>query len=57
MDTIFENYRPDIVYHAAAYKNVPIIEKSPYEGIFVNVLELELLLIPPYVMAQSDSSW
>ena len=37
MDTIFDNYRPDIVYHAAAYKHVPIIEKSPYEGIFVNV--------------------
>ena len=37
MDFIFDNYRPDIVYHAAAYKHVPIIEKSPYEGIFVNV--------------------
>ena len=37
MDSIFDNYRPDIVYHAAAYKHVPIIEKSPYEGIFVNV--------------------
>ena len=37
MDIIFDNYRPDIVYHAAAYKHVPIIEKSPYEGIFVNV--------------------
>ena len=37
MDTIFDNYRPEIVYHAAAYKHVPIIEKSPYEGIFVNV--------------------
>ena len=36
MDIIFDNYRPDIVYHAA-YKHVPIIEKSPYEGIFVNV--------------------
>ena len=36
MTDIFERYRPDIVYHAAAYKHVPIIEKSPYE-IFVNV--------------------
>lgn len=37
METIFETYSPDIVYHAAAYKHVPIIEQSPYEGIFVNV--------------------
>ena len=37
MDTIFDTYKPNIVYHAAAYKHVPIIEKSPYEGIFVNV--------------------
>lgn len=37
MSKIFEQYKPDIVYHAAAYKHVPIIEKAPYEGIFVNV--------------------
>ena len=37
MGVIFETYKPDIVYHAAAYKHVPIIEKSPYEGIYVNI--------------------
>jgi len=38
MNSIFEQYAPQIVFHAAAYKHVPIIEKAPYEGIFVNVM-------------------
>lgn len=35
---IFERYRPDYVYHAAAYKHVPMVEKNPYEGIKTNIL-------------------
>lgn len=35
---LFENYQFDIVYHAAAYKHVPIIEKNPREGVRVNIL-------------------
>lgn len=38
MDKIFENYRPDIVYHAAAHKHVPLMEDSPNEAIKNNVL-------------------
>lgn len=34
---IFEKYRPDIVYHAAAHKHVPLMEDSPYEAIKNNV--------------------
>jgi len=30
---IFETYRPDIVYHAAAHKHVPLLESSPWEAI------------------------
>ena len=37
MEEVFELYRPDLVYHAAAYKHVPFMEENPYEAIFVNV--------------------
>ena len=37
MNTIFEQYKPDIVYHAAAHKHVPLMEDSPGEAIKNNV--------------------
>jgi FlaA1/EpsC-like NDP-sugar epimerase len=37
MDSIFKLYKPDVVYHAAAYKHVPLMEQNPYEAIRVNV--------------------
>ncbi|MBQ9587741.1 MAG: polysaccharide biosynthesis protein [Bacteroidales bacterium] len=37
MEEIFEEYRPNLVYHAAAYKHVPFMEENPYEAIYVNV--------------------
>lgn len=37
MDWIFNKYRPDIVYHAAAHKHVPLMEDSPNEAIKNNV--------------------
>nr|WP_300841867.1 nucleoside-diphosphate sugar epimerase/dehydratase [uncultured Acetatifactor sp.] len=38
MEQIFETYRPDIVYHAAAHKHVPLMEDSPNEAVKNNVL-------------------
>ena len=37
VDKIFETYQPDIVYHAAAHKHVPLMEDSPNEAIKNNV--------------------
>ena len=36
--TVFLNQRPDTVYHAAAYKHVPLVEHNPAEGIWNNTL-------------------
>ncbi len=37
MESVFEKYRPNIVYHAAAHKHVPLMEDSPNEAIKNNV--------------------
>lgn len=37
VDTIFEEYKPDVVFHAAAHKHVPLMEESPNEAIKNNV--------------------
>jgi FlaA1/EpsC-like NDP-sugar epimerase len=34
---IFDKYRPNTIYHAAAYKHVPLVESNPFEGIQNNV--------------------
>lgn len=37
LENLFCNYSPSIVFHAAAYKHVPLIEKNPWEAVFNNV--------------------
>ncbi len=37
MRRIFEHFQPDAVFHAAAYKHVPLVEDNPAEGIKTNV--------------------
>ncbi|WP_299061930.1 nucleoside-diphosphate sugar epimerase/dehydratase [uncultured Polaribacter sp.] len=60
---IFKKYKPERVFHAAAYKHVPLMEKSPYEAIKVNVLGTKNLVdlsleneIERFVMISTDKA-
>jgi FlaA1/EpsC-like NDP-sugar epimerase len=37
MDTVFDKYKPHVVFHAAAYKHVPLMEENPSQAIHTNV--------------------
>ncbi len=38
LEQLFEKYQFSMVYHAAAYKHVPLVEENPHEGVLVNVM-------------------
>lgn len=43
LDGIFQDHKPTMVFHAAAYKHVPLMEDSPYESIKINIHGTKLL--------------
>ena len=38
LENVFEQYRPNVVYHAAAYKHVPLVENNPCQAVLTNVI-------------------
>ncbi|EDM43001.1 putative capsular polysaccharide biosynthesis protein [unidentified eubacterium SCB49] len=38
LEQLYEKHKFKVIYHAAAYKHVPLIERNPHEAIFVNIL-------------------
>ncbi len=38
LEAVFAKYRPAVVFHAAAYKHVPLLERNPWEAVYNNVM-------------------
>lgn len=63
LNYVFEKFKPSIVYHAAAYKHVPMMESNPYEAIRTNVIGTRMLAetankynIDNFVMISTDKA-
>jgi FlaA1/EpsC-like NDP-sugar epimerase len=63
MNRVFKNYKPQVVYHAAAYKHVPLMEENPSQAILTNVEGTKILAdlscihnVIKFVMVSTDKA-
>ena len=63
LEKIFQSYKPDVVYHAAAYKHVPIIEENPSQAVYTNIVGTKNLAdlahkykVESFVMVSTDKA-
>lgn len=61
--SLLEHYRPHIIFHAAAYKHVPLVEQNPIEGILNNVFGTKNMAslaceigVPHFVLISTDKA-